>query len=505
MNIPPKTEAKKMNLPIISGQQGKPIHEKYDHDEYGRFSLSRGLLGRLLRSRWIPFLPIVAMLMGFVVIITSGLPWFFGLPVGTTLGSASFGVVVAWILWFFLLITIFVPIFGRGWCTVCPLPAIGEWLDRKSLVAAKNADKKGTKKRLGLHKKWPKWLNNVWLVNFGFVGMAIFSPFLTTHGDLSSYAFIILLIIPIITALVWEKRVFCKHMCPIGGFQGLYANFAPTELRVNDRDICKGHKGKQCIVGAEGVGYGCQWFEFPQTLKRNTYCGLCFECIKTCPTDNISWNIRPFAVDLYREDSKKSVSEAWKAHIMLALAAVYTVVLLGPFGFIKDWSIMEAGMGNWLLYVFFFVGTSMLFVPFLYILVTHLSRVMGGKRDANLKYLFTEFSMVLVPIGLLSWISFIVHVILVNWSYMAVVFSDPYGWGWDLLGTKGVHWEPFYPIFVPWINLGFLFLGLWWSLKVLRGLSEKHFEGRRSQILAQIPYIGFLGLFSLIMLRLWFG
>ncbi|MEM4303463.1 MAG: hypothetical protein QW470_07415 [Candidatus Caldarchaeum sp.] len=51
------------------------------------------------------------------------------------------------------------------------------------------------------------------------------------------------------------------------------------------------HVGKECFKGSEN-GYGCPWYEFPQNLNRNAYCGLCMECVKTCPLDNIALNLR---------------------------------------------------------------------------------------------------------------------------------------------------------------------------------------------------------------------
>ena len=40
------------------------------------------------------------------------------------------------------------------------------------------------------------------------------------------------LFIAIGTSLIYERRAFCRYLCPVGGFIGLYSQLAPTEVRV---------------------------------------------------------------------------------------------------------------------------------------------------------------------------------------------------------------------------------------------------------------------------------
>ena len=48
------------------------------------------------------------------------------------------------------------------------------------------------------------------------------------------------------TALVFERRAFCRHVCLVGRIQGLYALFSPMELRPVDTDVCRTCKTKNC-------------------------------------------------------------------------------------------------------------------------------------------------------------------------------------------------------------------------------------------------------------------
>jgi len=88
----------------------------------GRFELTQwGWLKALLRARAFQPTLMLITLFFFVAAILAGL-------VGTPAGSHNFGIVLVWIAWWALLIVVLVPFFGRMWCTICPIPAPGEWL-----------------------------------------------------------------------------------------------------------------------------------------------------------------------------------------------------------------------------------------------------------------------------------------------------------------------------------------------------------------------------------------
>ena len=65
-----------------------------------------------------------------------GVFWFIILTglFGTKVAGRNAGPMIIWVLWLSALIILLVPIGGRIWCTVCPLPLIGEWLQRLRLT-----------------------------------------------------------------------------------------------------------------------------------------------------------------------------------------------------------------------------------------------------------------------------------------------------------------------------------------------------------------------------------
>lgn len=146
----------------------------------------------------------------------------------------------------------------------------------------------------------------------------------------------------------------------MGGFIGLYAQLAPLELRVKDRAVCAAHKEKSCYIGSES-GYGCPWLVFPAALQKNNYCGLCTECLKTCPLDNVALLVRPLGADLQAVQGRR-MDEAYKGFIMLTCALVYSLVLTGPWAVLKE-TAFAVGSPSWFVYALVFLSANLVGVP----------------------------------------------------------------------------------------------------------------------------------------------
>ncbi|MBI5960044.1 MAG: 4Fe-4S binding protein, partial [Chloroflexi bacterium] len=370
------------------------------------------LLKTILKSRAFQPVFMLITLFVFVLAILTGL-------VGTPAGSRNFNIIFVWIVWWALLIIVMVPFFGRLWCAICPIPAPGEWLQRRSIVQRRAG------KLFTLNRRWPRRLKNMWLQNFGFLGVAMFSTIILTRPSVSAWVLFSFLLVGVVLSAVYKNRIFCRYVCPVGGFIGLYSMLSPVELRVEDQGICASHTTKDCITGNEN-GYGCPWMVFPGNLTRNTYCGLCVECLKTCPKNNIVINLRPFGSDLMVAKERR-LDEAYKAFIMLGCALLYSVVLLGPWGWLKNWANMDT-LPHWAIYAAGFVTINLLALPGLFGLVTFLSQKLSGQA-VPLRRLFVDYAYTLVPLGLSGWIAFSLGFVLVNGSYALAVISDPFGWG----------------------------------------------------------------------------
>ena len=435
-----------------------------------RFELTRyPWIKHVLRSRWPQFILTSVALAGFFMAILTGL---FGTPVG----SRNFGIIFVWIAWWAILMLITVPFFGRGWCSICPIPVPGEWLQRGALLQP------GQKQGLGLGRRWPKRLRNIWFQNFAFVLVALFSTVVLTQPRLTGIILAAFLFISLGVSLIFERRAFCRYICPVGGFIGLYSQVAPVELRVKDPAVCAAHTFKSCYVGNEN-GYGCPWQVFPGGLTKNTYCGTCMECLRTCTEDNILIQVRPVGSDLSVPSGRK-LDEAFKAFIMLGSALVYMIVLLGPWGFLKT-AAYSIGSIGWLQYSLAFLSFVLVLLPGVFFLTVLIGRRMAGLRTTP-KRQFISLSYALVPLGFCAWIAFSLSFILTNLSYLLPVISDPFGWGWNLFGTAGVAWTPYLTGAIPFMQVLALLAGLVGSIIITRRIAG---EGttHRAATLQSIP------------------
>jgi hypothetical protein len=320
------------------------------------------------------------------------------------------------------------------------------------------------KKPKWLYRRWPKAIRNIWLQNISFLLLALFSSVLLTTPNITGVVLAGMLFAAIGLSIVFERRSFCRYLCPVGGFIGIYSQTAPVELRIKDKQVCAACEGKPCYNGSS-TGYGCPWDVFPGGLAKNTYCGLCMECIRTCPYDNIAVNLRSFSADLAKPSAR--MDEAFKAFIMLGSAMIYAGVLLGPWGALKD-AAYNVGTSAWFMYVAVFLAIIFVVMPSLFALC-----VARFENLNRFKQRFATLSTALIPLGLMFWVAFSLSFVLTNASYILASLSDPLGLGWDLFGTVNVVWQPMLTsLLAPGQTLA-LVGGLIWSARTAqKGANE---------------------------------
>lgn len=292
----------------------------------------------------------------------------------------------------------------------------------------------------------------------------------------------------VILSVLYKNRIFCRYVCPVGGFIGLYSMLSPLELRVRDPQVCLDHTTKDCVTG-NANGYGCPWIVFPGKLERNNYCGMCAECLRTCPKNNITFNLRSFGSDLLVAEERK-LDEAYKAFIMLTCALAYSAVLLGPWGWLKNWANMHT-LPHWLIYAAVFLAMNLLIMPALFLGATWLSQRIYPK-PIPIKRLFVDYAYTLVPMGLAAWMAFSLGFVLINGSYALQVLSDPFGWGWNLFGTGNLHWTPIFTNLIPFLQVGVLIIGLLFSVNTAFKIAQQHVPFPKIAFRAILPIVGFL-------------
>ncbi|MHA2251117.1 MAG: 4Fe-4S binding protein [Candidatus Kariarchaeaceae archaeon] len=279
-----------------------------------------GIFGKtfrpLMRSRPFQFFLIVP---NFLIFVMAALSGFYG----PNDASVSLATVLTWIVWWAFLLLMIAGI-SRLWCTICPFGAMGEWAHRFSLW--------GTgQKRFSLNLAWPKKLKNLWLVNAFFI-FFLWMDNVFGFGNspvLTGYFIVVLVVLDVGVSLIFERRSFCRYMCPINGFIGLQGLFAGFEMRSKSSQVCRQCRGKWCLKGREeeGGGYGCPMFLYPGGNDTNKYCILCSECLKSCPNNTMRWGIRPPLKDLW-VNKKFSFDESFNIIALLGVSSIAPVFLI---------------------------------------------------------------------------------------------------------------------------------------------------------------------------------
>lgn len=459
-----------------------------------RFDLTSIKLIRIIfKSRWFPLIALLLNLFIFTIILLAGLIG------GFSAGNYNFGIMLVWILWWVVLMLVLVPIFSRAWCMVCPFPIFSDWIQRRKLFDVTQG------KQGGLGLKWPKPLKNMWIMNIGFLFTTFFSGFFTVRPLATFILLGAIILLAFLIGLIFEKRSFCLYVCPVSGFQGLYSQFAMSEIRVKNPEICKTHTPKTCYVGNE-KGYGCPWMLTPFDFKKNTYCGMCLECFKTCPYDNMSFNLRPPGVDLLVNTprEKKGLDEAWKAFIMLGIAVVFFLAMQGPWGFLKD-MVRATTLKGYLTFIALHSAFSLLFLPAVFFAFALLSKILSRSKETSLKQIFINYSYTLIPIGLGVWIAFSIGIILPNGSYILHILSDPFAFGWNLFGTAHIPWTPIFTNLISYLQGLTLLVFYIFSLAYGFRLSKQTYPTLEAAKRGWIPILSFLTLITIVFLWLYIG
>lgn len=480
-----KTE-KKIETDINNGPKGFRI------DLFEKFPI----LKKIVKSRYFQFTLMTLSLFIFYIIIIAGLS-------GTPIGNRNSAIVVLWIFWWFLLIAVLVPFGARFWCTICPLPFFGDFLQRMSFLKVRPGKTAYLRNKLyGLNKIWPKRLKNIWIPNFTFLTLCTFSAILVTRPFVTSVVLGVMVLVATVLAVIFRSRIFCSHVCPVSGFIGLYSKAATLELRTKSKDVCASCKDRGCFRGNE-KGWGCPWNEDMKVMDRNNYCGLCMECVKTCPNDNIALNLRPFA----SETELKGYDESWKGFIDVGTSHVYSLIYLGTSGTLKD-MVNAPESGNWggfFIYVAVLWSVSLVIIPAIFYGLSYLSKKLSGITTISLKEIFKAYSYVLIPVGLLAWIAFSFPLIFINGSYVLNVLSDPLGWGWDLFGTANLEWHPLIPDYLGYIQVLLLLFGLGYS--IIKGFTISHrlFKSPKAAFRAQLPFALFSSVIAIAFILFFIG
>ncbi len=443
--------------------------------------LENGEIRSIIKNRKTQFLFQLPAVLLLVLVVFAG---FFGIQNS----NKSLATISIWVIWWSLLI-ISLALFGRVWCFMCPFGAIGDWLQRRTFYKKVND-------AFSLNRKWPIKFRNLSIAAMFFLVITwVDFQFNLVNSPLNTAYFIVgLLGLIVIISIIFERRSFCRYACPITGLIGLYSMFAPFELRAKEKDTCKTCKEKYCISGNE-KGYSCSVFEYPGTMDKNNHCILCTECVKTCHRNNISFNIRSFAGDLFTL-IKTRMDEALFILILLGVTIFQTLIMIRPWtAFTRDLMIYTGASYDSIRFILFIA--AVVSPVLIYSIVIGISKLLSLKM--SFKDLFTGYAYSIIPLGLMMHLSHNIRHLLEEGTGIIPVLSDPFGFGWNLFGTSGYMPAPLlgsdYILLIQWL---LMLVGLGFSVSVGKNISRRMFRGNDS---AYIPVLIFV--FMVFVFNLW--
>ena len=308
-------------------------------------------------------------------------------------GGVNVATKLTWTIWWAGIIFTFFLV-GRAWCLACPFGALNEWASR---IAAPV-------------RRLPKPFRNIWWATGMFVLLTWADEQLGVVRSPSVTAWIVIFFAGLAVAIgiFYERRSFCRYLCPIGGLIGIYSMTAPVELRTRDRSVCAADREKSCYRGS-AEARGCPMLEFPATMDRNTYCTFCVECVKGCGHDNLLLRLRAFGKDLWAS-GRRALDESYLAVMLVGLTLLVTAGMLSAWpGWIEALSRLlpsfvrsTAKPVTYLSIVesVILLGGALAAVPLLVLGGAALSDRLAGDKGLGTRQTFVTFGYMFVPIGL---------------------------------------------------------------------------------------------------------
>lgn len=260
----------------------------------------------IMRSRLYPGLLQSIVAAAFVLVA-------FELLVGPDVAKTNFGTALMWVLWWPLIPIIFLFV-GRFWCAICPFGTLNDLVQ----------------KVVGARLTPPTFLKKygIWIIDALFLLITwadhVFGIVESPWG--SGVLLLFLTSAVIASGALFQRRTFCRYLCPIGGMSGNYARVGAVALRANT-DICATCSSRAvCFNGGEKAPE-CPLWQFPRTMDSSADCNLCARCIKNCPNDAITLQVGIPSRELWFI-RKPKLAESFLAMAIMGIVLVQNLTML---------------------------------------------------------------------------------------------------------------------------------------------------------------------------------
>jgi hypothetical protein len=424
---------------------------------YPRLNLLRWPLGRLVAA---PRTRLVAQILALVALLLVAAAGLFGDQTPTR----NLAPTAIWIVWWvgFAYLSALV---GNIWAVINPWAAAFAWLE-----AAARRCPGAPRVTLGL--RWPARLG-------AWPAVALFAAFAWTELVFTGRAIPAQLALLVIgySCVTWVamfvvgRTVWLQNGDPFSVAFGVLSRFAPMEIRTGTR-LCPSPGG-----GLSDGGENCM---------------NCCDCFDRAPPAEREWNLRPFGVGLLRS------SDITPSMVVFVLLMLSTVTFDG-FTATPLWASIENTLYNTLpgpgatrLAVIGSLGLALFAIAFVvvYRLFAWWMAVAAGGEIATAR-IARLFVLSLVPIAIAYHLAHYFTYLLIQGQLIIRLGSDPFGFGWDLLGTA--HYRPDIGIvgarFAWYLAVVAIVLGHVVAVAVAHTVALREYATRRAALRSQLPML----------------
>jgi hypothetical protein len=424
---------------------------------YPRANLLRWRLGRLLAARPVRMAAQGVSVGLLFLVVTAGL-------IGDQNPTRNLAPIWVWVIWW-VGIAYVSALVGNVWAAVNPWGAI--FAGAEALV--RRVGSSGLALGLAYPQRLGMWPAIVLFAAFAWLELVYSGRSIPAR---------LALLIAIYSLITWTGMIlfgrgtWLRHGDPFAAAFGLLARFSPTEVRVTDLTGCRRCEA-QCRPGRDD-------------------CLDCGECFDRAAVGAREWNLRPFGAGLQRTED------------VTASMAVFVLVLLSTVAFdgftaTPAWARLEsllyaalAPLGEARLTVIGtagLLGFAAVFCVVYGLFAYWMARVAGSALSAAT--VARLFVLSLVPIAIAYHLAHYLSYLLIQGQFVIRLASDPFGFGWNLLGTA--RYRPDIGIvgarFVWYTAVIAIVLGHIIAVYIAHAIALAHYPDRRAAVRSQVPML----------------
>jgi len=328
---------------------------------------------------------------------------------GSQSPDSNIALILVWGMWEPLLfISWFVG--ARAWCSVCPMGAMNDLLNK---IGIKKFNVPQFISRYGVYFS---------ALGLGIIIWAEVATDMTYSPVATGLLLFSILFFAMLSGLFFERRLWCRYLCPLGTLGAVYSGCSIVEWRSNNSICNTTCKDNSCYKG-DTHNRGCPLYQGPFSLHSNQNCILCGRCVKLCPNDSPALKLRIPGHEL------------WAALKPEKVTIIFVPVILGTqiFRGIEHLSVFRqlggVSLPMWAVYAVLLLMTIAVSYVF-----TQISGVIafGNLKNTSIRK-GSLFMHAIIPLALAFEIAYQLNPLLTRLGHFLPTLGRQLGFNWELM------------------------------------------------------------------------